>query len=331
MNKITLVAVVGGCALGASLSACTIKQDDASRFGQAIPKGQEVALAVPGSQASGSTAHSSAHGGLTIAGNPPPGNNFAQWYVFTRNVSDGVDFGTIAILGIVDVIVHLPPTSVSAHQAVWGPGNGNALDPVVWRMTVNETGIEEYDYKLEGRPKASTSEGDYKAVLTGHGFGESRPEHKSGWFLLDQDASNALDPMRAHDSGTIKVTFDGRARSDTRVTIHAVATHTSDPQSFDVNVTHNQDTSGAVDIKAHGDVEDIKDGRLEDVTLHSRWMTTGAGRADVDITGGDAPSAGVIASECWSTAFARSYYTDSAGYRPTEGTASSCVLPQASF
>ena len=328
---VTMTTLAGGSALLAmGMSACTLKQDDAARFGQAIPKGRDVALSVPGSQAAGSTAHSNARGGagLTMAGNPPPASNFADWYVFTRNVSDGVDVGTLVILGIVDIIVHTTPSSVSAHQAVWGPGNGNALDPVVWRMTVTESGNEEYDYKLEGRPKASTSESDFKAVLVGHGFGEARPEHKSGWFSLDQDASNALDPLRAHDSGTVKVTFDGRAYP---IAIRAVVAHTADAQSFDVSVTHNQDTSGAVDIKAHGDVETIKDGHLEDVALHSRWMTTGAGRADVKITGGDAPAVGVLASECWSTSFALSYYTDDASYRPTEGSASSCVLPLATF
>jgi hypothetical protein len=334
MKKVTRAMVaMATLASGTGLlgmSACTLKQDDAARFGQAIPKGQEVALSVPGSQAAGTTTHASARrgGGITIAGNPPGAGSFAEWYVFTRDVSDGVDVGTLLILGVVDIIAHTTPTSVSAHQAVWGPGNGNALDPVVWRMTVTESGSEEYDYKLEGRPKASTSESDFKAVLTGHGFGEARPEHKSGWFSIDQDASNALDPLRAHDSGTIKVTFDGRAYP---IAIRAVVTHTADAQSFDVSVTHNQDTSGAVDIHAHGDVEIAKDGRLENVVLHSRWTTTGAGRADVKIIGGDAPSVGILASECWSTSFARSYYADDAGYRPSEGSASSCVLPVATF
>src|SRR5207248_268895 len=142
-----------------------------------------------------------------------------------------VDGGTLAILGVVELIVHSQPTSVSAHKAVWGPGNGNALDPMVWRMTVDEVGTEEYDYRLEARPKASTNESDFKAMLTGHGYGAGRPEHKSGWFQIDQDAYNAQDPLRAHDSGTVKVTFDGRAYP---ATIRAVVTHTQNGESFDI-------------------------------------------------------------------------------------------------
>ena len=106
--------------------------------------------------------------------------------------------------------------------------------------------------------------------------------------------------------------------------------HTADAESFDVTVTHDQDTSGAVDITAHGDIDTPKNGTLEDVVMHSRYEKDGAGRADVQLTGGSMAMK-VIASECWNTAFARSYYTDSASYKPTSGNPNTCVFPQASF
>lgn len=322
-NKTMAVVGVGALFAMTIAPACTLNTNDGSRFAEAIPASSDAALAVPGS---GST------GGAKAAASPihiqsPGGTSYAEWYQFTRDVTDGVDFGTALILGEVLLIVHLPPTSVSTHRAVWGPGQGTALDPVVWRMTVDEIGSSEFDYKLEGRPKASTSEADWRSVLSGHGYGRTRAEHKTGWFLLDNDAFAALDPARGHDNGTIKVTFDGHTWP---ATIRAEVKHTADAEAFDVTVTHEQDTSGAVDITAKSDIDRPKNGTLEDVVMHSKYDHTGAGRADVRVSGGSMPQT-VTASECWDTTFSRSYYTDTAGYKPTSGSAASCAFPLASF
>ena len=59
---------------------------------------------------------------------------------------------------------------------------------------------------------------------------------------------------------------------------------------------------------------------LENVTIRSRWLATGAGRGDARITGGDLGTQQAIASECWNTLFRRSsYYTDNVNFHPTEG------------
>ena len=144
----------------------------------------------------------------------------------------------------------------------------------------------------------------------------------AGWLT-----THVLDTARGKDNGTVKVTFDGRQYP---WTIRAEVKHTADTDWYDVTVTHEQDTSGAVDIRAHGDVDTPKDGTSEDVVMHSKYDHTGAGRADVQITGGNMPTR-VLASECWDTAFARSYYTDNVNYRPTTGNANTCVFPMATF
>ncbi len=331
--------VLGGLVVtGALEGGCTLQSNDSSRYRDGIPQGAEVAVAVPRAAGSGTTGQ--AHATLRIENNGPSGltpngptvgAGYAQFYELTRNISDGVDLGTAAVLGIVWLIVNQPPTSETAHQAVWGPWQGDGLSPVVWRFTASEVGDHEYDYELDGRPKASTSEADWRAVLQGHGFGKERPEHRSGWFLFDNDAEAALDPLRANGTGTVKVTYDLRTFP---VTI-AVAIKTNDGTGAwaDVGVTHQADGSGEVDIQGLFDVETLKDGNLETVDLKSRWEHDGAGRSDVKITGGDVPpqDGTVLASECWSSDFTRSYYTDNIGYQPTVGDPSSCVFPQAQF
>src|SRR5579859_807310 len=167
-------------ALAASTEGCLIKtQDNADKYRQAIPQSSDVALGVP--NGSGSTASTTSY---SVKGGPGSTSD-AKYYQFTRDIADGVDATTAIVLGLVWVIVHSPPTSVDDHHAVWGPGSGNALDPNVWRMTATEVAPHEYDYVLAARPKASSSESDYAAILTGHGWDESSDKHRSGWFLVD--------------------------------------------------------------------------------------------------------------------------------------------------
>src|SRR5262249_2200727 len=146
---------------------------------------------------------------------------------------------------------------------------------------VNEVGDKEYDYALEGRPKASTSEADYKAVLSGHGFGRTRAEHRQGDFTLDFDASHALDPARNKDTGSVKITYDLRQFPST---IAADFASTDKSRHGTIGVTHQADAAGTLDITLHDDIDASKTTQLEDTVLFSRWDKTGAGRADVLIS-----------------------------------------------
>jgi hypothetical protein len=324
--KRNLAALLGGVATMALFAeGCAVQTSSADAFKEPIPQASDVALRVPGSAtASGTTAQVQAQELRIQGGSATGATSNAEFYQFTRNVTDGVDWGTVVVLGVVDLIVSLPPTTIDANHAVWGPGNGDALDPVVWRFTVTDQGNHAYSYELDGRPHTSTSEADFRAVLTGVGYGASRPEHRSGWFLIDNDAAAALDPSRNHDNGTVKVTFDARSFP---ITIEDDIKHTADPDWFDVVVAHNQDTSGTIDIHAFGDVDTPPDGSNENVTMRSEWNSQGAGRADVDISGGNYAS-GVTVTECWDATFTRSYYTDSINYQPTSGSPSSCAFAQ---
>jgi hypothetical protein len=184
------------------------------------------------------------------------------------------------------------------------------------------------DYDLDGRPKGSTAEADYLAVLRGRGYGRSHAEHRNGYFVVDNDAAKKLDPARAHDQGTTKITHAMRSWP---ATIAVEIRPTPALNWTDIAVIHQKDGSGAVDVSALTDIEETnKDGNLEDVVMHNRWANDGAGRADVQISGGSVPML-VKATECWSSQFDRSYYTDSAGLAPTTGDPATCAFPDAKF
>jgi hypothetical protein len=225
-------------------------------------------------------------------------------------------------------VVAETPTTVSAGQAVWGPYQGDALQPVVWRFTVNEVGPSSYDYKLEGRPRDKTAESDFVAVLTGHGYGkEAGALHRTGWFQADNDAYRTLDPARGKDYGTTKITYDLKNLDDPSQAgeIDADLAPGQGKGNLAIKVHHLTGGAGELDITGKAALDNTKPMVLEDVDLKNRWDSTGAGRADVIATGGNLPSE-LNVVECWSSSFSRVYYADNLNISATEGTASACTI-----
>ncbi len=330
--RVGLVVTVS--AIACLSTGCTLQTSDADKYRSAVPQSKDIALGVPGSSAAG-TAAQSARGlrlsgthasGLGVTGLGAGGN--AEFYQFTRDITDGVDVVTVVILGAINAVVAQTPTTVGANQAVWGPYQGDALQPVVWRFTVNEVAPNEYDYKLEGRPKDKTAESDFVSVLTGHGYGkEAGALHRTGWFQADNDAYRTLDPARGHDYGTTKITYDLKNLDDPSIAgeIDADLAPGQGKGNLAIKVHHLTGGAGELDITGKAALDNTKPTVLEDVNLKNRWDTTGAGRADVVATGGTLPSE-LDVVECWSSSFSRVYYTDNLNISKTEGDATACKI-----
>ncbi|MFO0661094.1 MAG: hypothetical protein U0165_14865 [Polyangiaceae bacterium] len=245
----------------------------------------------------------------------------AQYYLFTRHIFDGVNLGTAWVLGTVQLIIAYPPTSVENKTATWGPAS-DAENPSEWKLVVTKETDGSYSYAFEGRRKGSNDA--FRPTLQGTAKG------KTGQFVLDYTAANELDPARLGadtESGQTAVDYD---LSQYPTTITASARPDSDAY-FDVTVTRQQGGGGTVDITAHDDLDATKNTALEDVTMKSRWVASGEGRADVTVSGGDMPTppGTVTVTECWGATFERSYYTDSVGLAATEGDAAQCPFSSA--
>jgi hypothetical protein len=331
----SLFATLLGAAL--LLPSCLLeKRDDGEEFREAVPRREAVIVAGP---EEGSTATSAAASiGDTRqaqAAGPAARPEYSKWYAFTRVVRGSVNAVTGAVLSGVWLVVQSEPTSVEGGEAVWGPYT-DALEPATYRFRVKRVAEAEYDYVLEGRPKASTSDGDYRAVLEGHGYGKQHALHGEGDFTIDLDVARALDPFpHRDDSGTVRVVHhlphDVTERLDAlpRTIIAEVKPDPAvNPESFTVTSTANEGGTGTLEVDALADVDDTKLTALENVSIDSRWRADGAGRADIAITGGDIPAdpGRVSAVECWGADFARSYYEDSIGFEPTEGDATACAF-----
>jgi hypothetical protein len=322
----------GGCALVLQLlSGCALqKKDDVDEFRDAVPQSEAVSLSGPDS-ASGSTQTAAApppRGALSTA---PPATSYAKWYGFTRDMRDGVNGVTAVILGSVWLIIQSEPSAATKDTATWGPYS-DELDPASYRFRVTRVATDSYDYVLEGRPKASTSDADYRAVLTGHGYGKPSALHGQGTFAIDLDAAKALDPYKhPNDSGSVGVVYElPRDFSDNLGALPRTITATVTPQGeahYSVKSQANVDHTGSIHVDAHVDIDDSKRTKLEDVTVDSHWKATGAGRADITIAGGDLPASipVVDATECWGTDFSQVYYKDTVGFAPMAGDVNACV------
>lgn len=323
--------LVGGAAFILS-AGCSLQTADASKFREPIPQTSQVALAIAGSHVVGTATQAAPATGLKLQDVPGSGGSStsdASYYQFTRSITDSVDTVTVAILGEVEAVISLPPTTVDASHAVWGPGSSDALDPVSWKLTVTATGGGQYGYEVDGRPHLSNSDSDWKAVLTGQGYDDTSPSYQSGTFVVDNDALRALDPTTTTSTGTVTITYD--ARSYPLNAAANVDPNDGTGQYYDVTVLHGVDGSGIMSLTALADVSTPPSGVSENVAENSRWDSTGAGRADVKMSGGQFGTTTVMVSQCWADDFAQTYYTDSVDYEPTTGQPSSCAFGQASF
>ncbi|HEX6273911.1 MAG TPA: hypothetical protein VFZ53_12775 [Polyangiaceae bacterium] len=325
MNKAVFVS---GLAL-AFLGGCSLESTgEVDQFREALPSADSVAVDGPETTRTGDRSASGVRGALTATpGAPAP----AYFYTFTRDVRDGVNVVTAAILVTVGFVVHTEPTTVERDRAVWGPYDGDALDPVAWRLTVTRIEDHHYRYVVEGRRKSDKT-GRFLAVLEGDGYDRQSPSHGDGTFVLDLDNSKLLDPSRHEaDSGTVTIVHDLSRDIGRRIdALPRTITATVAPKTGEflvIGSVANTDRTGSLDVTAVVDIDDVKDGVNEDVAIASRWRATGAGRADITIAGGSLTNevSEVDATECWGEDFARVFYSDSIDSKPTEGDETLCA------
>jgi hypothetical protein len=322
----------------ALLPACGLKDDDGFREG--VPASDTVSLKVPASAQAMAQGYLSAGDGTTGVRSALLGQT-AELYNTTRAVTDIVNGGTFAVLTLVHTIVQFPPTTVANDTAVWGPYS-EALKRNAWRLTVNRIAPHSYDYVLEAKAKLA-ADSTFISILHGHhdavvvGKGQVVEGLGAGTFTVDWDAAQALPD---HDAivGKADFTYARPSFTDT-VNIGVVFTGIKDAGNAEI---YNADYQYAATPGAGGDFQyaahrDALPGpgptgtAKELLTIHSRWLETGAGRSDVQFSGGDAPVPSPTVNECWDVNFFSTFKNTS--YDPTQswGQESSCAFMPAAY
>lgn len=299
--KTSLIAAA--CSL--SLLACVAQDDAPDQIATAIPTAEQVSIKLPQNTAR-------------------QVGQIANWYVATRDVTRTFNGGSTWVLVLIHTIIKFPVTSVSGDTYTWGPWSG-ALDPAEYKLDVRAVGDGTYEYRLSGRSKTAANAA-FEVVIDGTSDPRAGEAKGSGRFAVDFDASKRVNPIDSNDSrGSMEVSYDLTQRHlDLTLTSTDVLNNTV---SADYAYNEAADGSGnmvfAITANAGGGAA------LELATLRSRWQSTGAGRADARLGGGDLGTLQATASECWDTMFRRVYYTDSVLFSQTEGDASLCAYATA--
>ncbi|MFZ5440756.1 MAG: hypothetical protein ACOZQL_12165 [Myxococcota bacterium] len=298
-----------------TLAACGNDKADAFRGG--IPQAKDVEMKAPGT-GSALTGEGTRRDGLE--------GQTSDFYRFTRGVTVLVNGGTGAVLNLVHRITQYPATSVTNDSARWGP-HTEPLSPNTWMLTVTRTAANTWDYVLQGRGK-SEPDSAFRVVLSGTHVALG-PTTGSGSFLIDFDQAHAL-PENDGNVGTVAVTYARPSLSDP-THIDADFTNVKDGAQL-VNARYRYAATpgqgGTLDFELDKDF--VAGGALEHGKVRSRWLETGAGRSDVEGSGGDLQSA-VTISECWDADFLSRYQHASYAAALDYGTEARCAFTSAQY
>lgn len=285
-----------------TLAVGCIKTDAPSEVSRAIPTSDQVQIKLP-------------------AGQNRSVGQLSDYYVTTRSVTATLNGGSAWVLVLIHSIVQLPPTSVTGNIYTWGPGS-SALDPADYRLDVTANADGTFDYVLSGQPKTDPSVG-FLMLITGHADPTAGEDLGTGNFDISFDNIHTVDPIdNPTAQGDVVVDYN-LATHHLGLSLAALAIDGT-PETASYAYDESPDGSGDMTFDIHANVGGTA--ALEEVTMRSRWLATGEGRGDARITGGDLGSDQAIASECWSTTFLETYYTDNQNFQPTMGDLSSCAF-----
>ena len=319
--------IAASLALAGFAAGCHPKIETADEFRRGVPREETVKVTVPErgqTQALSVDTQTQALKGLP-----------AEYWVLTFGVSSVINGGAAFVGLLVRTVVAFPPTTISNDQAVWGPFSG-ALDPITWKVTVTKVGDQKYQYTFEGQSKINP--GPFVTVLAGthtaalddqgdpiEGFG-------SGSFTLDWDARQKLPLANPDEVGTATYSYSRLPGATATLTAKFHQVKDKDKGKLvdvDYAYTHHQGGSGTMDFSYDAAAQlGMADGRA---TVRSRWLPTGAGRADAKLTSSALPG-GATANECWSPTFASQYFARSWAPLLDYGTeATDCVYTSAEY
>jgi hypothetical protein len=286
----------------------------------ALPTRAAVSINVPGG---GSTA-ASTKGARTEALGAQ-----AMFYTMTRQISTQLNDAAASFFGQIDNALASPPSAHDATHEYWGPFTP-ALSPITVELAVERVDAQDYNFFLGGKPKGAPDTA-FMGLFGGSAH-QVDATHGSGQLEVNFTTMNALDPTTNPSTGAIVFVHDNTADPRT-VNVHfGDFLDGTTPGATPLNATYqyaeHPDTSGNFQFGLRNNFDSDPNNVLEDVALVSRWLASGAGRADLVASGGSLPAGFVVhATECWDQNFGRVYYTEDVDPSKTEGDVSACALP----
>ncbi|MBZ4422531.1 hypothetical protein [Myxococcus sp. RHSTA-1-4] len=299
---------------------CDNAKNDEESFREGLPSREMVEMKTPKSGGQGLTAFYGQ--GQT-----------AEYYALTVGAAVTVNGGTLWVLNLIEEIVKHPPSSIEGDVAVWGP-HTDSLSAVTWKLTVTRTDENSYSWNLEGKAKTA-EDSAFVTVLSGTHTaavdedGERMKGFGSGEFLIDWEMSRTLPGANQNDMGTAEIHYS-RTGAAAVASVEAEFTQIRDAEvlggRLDATYRYKQapGAGGELDfvIKKNIDLDPAR-GARENLAIKSRWEGTGAGRADIKLSGGDLFGEATV-NECWDGNFLSAYFAVSFNPALGYGAVSAC-------
>ena len=293
MKKIAITIIAA-----AVLAACGQQQSAAEKIRGALPAKESVQITQPDP---GSTAHA------PLSAKLPTPDGKASLGVVSYLFALGINGGVYWTLFQLEVVTLLPPTSCNDDSCTWGPWpGGDGLN--TWKLSVAKRDDGGYDYALQAAPlPAGTA---FVDVISGVAYPGQDRWHGNGSLAVDFDAVaagiNHPQGWTQTDFGTLAVNYDNRTVKHLDATF--LNSRNADHPGTDPANPNRSDAAYAFDSSAGaGDLQVAfqtlppfsNDYIDEQASLHTRWVSGGAGRGDFQYSN---QSGTFHESQCWAGA-----------------------------
>jgi hypothetical protein len=212
------------------------------------------------------------------------------------------------ILGGVDFIRTFPPSERGHNTRTWGPWPHEKHPDWQYRfvMTRNDADHSMFTYELQLQD--TTNPANVWVDFLGGSFTSTRGARRGvGTFTLQSDMVRAAGfPVEIGEGARLRsIRFDYDTRD---FPINVQVTMETYPDLLDLGMWVTTTYEYGVDARGQGAMAftvtgnlDLTSAALETLTVTSRWLPTGEGRAEATITLGD--GVGLTETQCWNRDF----------------------------
>jgi hypothetical protein len=225
----------------------------------------------------------------------------------THDVSKTFNAMLFQILGGVDLIRSFQPSERAPNSRTWGPVPQDRVPGWRWHFVVTRDAQDPTTFTYALELQRNTDPGDVWVRFLNGTFTSTQGARRGvGSFTMQTDdlrAANYPNDVEGRKIKSLKVDYDTR---DFPISLHVVLETYPDPDDPTVWVTTEfeygvaADGKGAMRFAIMGNL-DLTTAALETLTVTSRWMPTGEGRAEAKITFGD--NVGLTEVQCWDRDF----------------------------
>ncbi|MFZ5440752.1 MAG: hypothetical protein ACOZQL_12145 [Myxococcota bacterium] len=285
----TLVLVLTGC--GGNWSNADLA------YQNALPRSADLKSQLPSNAASSPlTGVSTRQDGLMVG---DPSN---VWGLTKKAASD---FNGLLdmLLGLVDQVRAIPPTSRTADSRTWGPFNDDNNPGREIQVVIRKVDETNFEWSVESRAKG----GEFLHVLDGNFAATDTARRGRGSIVVHvkdfRDVVKVTPELAQLDELTLGYVTDlFPRRAEMLFTFKPGST--SGLSSAGYTARQQQDGSGAMRF-----VYTSSDPNVQELEINSAWLPTGEGRALGTVRKGT--YTGFNVTECWGKSFTVTYYAES--------------------